>query len=329
MTADATAILFLLIVTPLLAAAACLLWFLARVRRRWQPEPEGRPPLIRRWWVVLPSAVYLAIYLACLLWAWLIEPYRVDVTNTVVTVPEPVLGHDRFRIVHLSDLHLEGKTSRERKMIEAVHAAKPHLILLTGDYLNERESTPILADILESFDAPYGVYAVTGNWDRKFIIADIFSAEAKRRGPDAKGPRLLQDDYVLVRSGGMKLLILGQAYRSQRTLTELLEGASEDAYRIFLHHTPDASEQIVALPPDRHVDLFLCGHTHGGQVRLPFWGAVITFAKQHKKYETGLYKVGETDMYVNRGLGLEGGPAPRIRFLCRPEVAIIDLVVQP
>jgi predicted MPP superfamily phosphohydrolase len=74
------------------------------------------------------------------------------------------------------------------------------------------------------------------------------------------------------------------------------------------------------------VDLFLCGHTHGGQVRLPFWGAVITMSKHHKRFESGLYDVGGVPMYVNRGVGCEGGSAPRVRFLCRPEVAVFDLV---
>ena len=60
---------------------------------------------------------------------------------------------------------------------------------------------------------------------------------------------------------------------------------------------------------------------------LPFWGAVVTLSKYHKKYERGIYRVSDTTMIVSRGLGLEGGAAPRVRFLCRPEVGIIDLVL--
>jgi hypothetical protein len=72
------------------------------------------------------------------------------------------------------------------------------------------------------------------------------------------------------------------------------------------------------------MDLYLCGHTHGGQVRLPFYGALVTFSRYGKKYEAGEYIVGNTVMYVNRGVGMENN-APRIRFLTRPEVALIEV----
>jgi predicted MPP superfamily phosphohydrolase len=76
----------------------------------------------------------------------------------------------------------------------------------------------------------------------------------------------------------------------------------------------------------QRVDLFLCGHTHGGQVCLPGWGAVITLSKYHKTYERGLYGVDGVPMYVSRGVGSGAGAVPAVRFLSRPEVAVIDLV---
>lgn len=122
---------------------------------------------------------------------------------------------------------------------------------------------------------------------------------------------------------------MGQGIYPGRPLKDLLKGLEDDATTIYLHHTPDAVEELLAREPGQRVDLFLCGHTHGGQVCLPFWGAIVTFSRQHKKYERGLYRVGDVSMYVNRGVGLEGGAVPRLRFLSRPEVVVIDLVCRP
>ena len=74
-----------------------------------------------------------------------------------------------------------------------------------------------------------------------------------------------------------------------------------------------------------NVDLYLCGHTHGGQIAMPFYGALITMSKFGKKYEAGMYTVGDTILYVNRGIGMDGGPAPRVRFLARPEITVFEI----
>lgn len=326
MPVDALVLLFLILFLPMACAAVCLIWLWTKARRRLKLISPDRIAFVERTWVILPCAAFLAIYVLCFLWAWLVEAYWVEVTKTEIPVDRPVLGFDRFRIVHLSDLHCERETRRERAVLEAVRDAQPHLILLTGDYLNAREYTPTLETMLRALDAPYGVFGVPGNWDRKFDIPSLFRAAARNRGSDF--PRFLEDEYVLLKRDEHKLLLVGQGIAPHRGLSELLKDASPDAYRIFLQHMPDAVEQITALPPGERLDLFLCGHTHGGQVRLPLWGAVVTLSKFHKKYEMGYYRVGATHMYVNRGVGLEGGFAPRVRFLCRPEVAVIDLVAR-
>lgn len=87
------------------------------------------------------------------------------------------------------------------------------------------------------------------------------------------------------------------------------------------YHTPDPVE---ALPPG--VDLYLAGHTHGGQVRLPFYGALITMSRFDKRYEMGRYEVNGTTLYVNRGIGSEGDGLGRARLLARPEITVIDLM---
>jgi uncharacterized protein len=240
-------------------------------------------------------------------------------TETSIPAAQPVLGKDRFRIVHLSDLHLEQAGRRELRMVELVREARPDLILLTGDYSNTREGLGSLDDVLRALVAVAPVYGVPGNWDSKFATAEVF-----RR----TGATLLSDETRLIERNGRKLRLVGQDVYPKKSLKELLRGLNDGAYTVFMHHKPDAADELLGREPGQSVDLFLCGHTHGGQVRLPLWGAVITLSKFHKKYECGLYDVGGVPMYVHRGVGCEGSSAPRVRFLCRPEVALLDLVAK-
>ena len=99
-----------------------------------------------------------------------------------------------------------------------------------------------------------------------------------------------------------------------------LDRVPADAFTILLYHYPDEVERA----RKRRVDLYCAGHTHGGQVALPLYGALLTLSRSGKKYEAGLYRVGETWLYVNRGIGMEGS-SPRVRFCARPEVTVILL----
>ena len=105
-----------------------------------------------------------------------------------------------------------------------------------------------------------------------------------------------------------------------------LKDATPDAFTLFLYHTPDA---ILEAAETGRVDLYCAGHTHGGQVALPFYGALVTLSKFGKKYESGLHREGRTWLYVTRGIGMEGDPAPRVRYFARTEVTVIELAPPP
>jgi predicted MPP superfamily phosphohydrolase len=113
-------------------------------------------------------------------------------------------------------------------------------------------------------------------------------------------------------------LVADDAARMGETVAQ----SSEEALRLLLFHSPDIAQDA----SEAGVDLYLCGHTHGGQVRLPFYGALITSSALGKKYEMGRYEIGPMTLYVSRGIGVEGASAPRARFLCSPEVILWSLV---
>jgi predicted MPP superfamily phosphohydrolase len=116
--------------------------------------------------------------------------------------------------------------------------------------------------------------------------------------------------------------LIGTSIDHETGLPKLLNALNPKSFNIFLYHFPSEILGISKFP----IDLMLAGHTHGGQVCLPFYGAVITHSKTSKRFESGLYRVGDTWLYVNRGIGMDGGLSPRVRFLARPELTIIDLV---
>jgi hypothetical protein len=292
-------------------------WLFFSVARRGGFIPPDKRSWVERRWVIRSAAGCLALFSGCYAWGSLVEAGWVRTSRLEIEVDRPVLGHPRFRIVHLSDLHLERFGGRERRMVEAVVQAAPHMILLTGDYMNVREGGGALVEVLKGLGAPHGIFGVEGHWDAKFPVRRLF---------ESGGATLLEDETRLIEREGHRLRLAGQGCPPDRPLRELLGGISDEAFTILLNHTPDAVEDLQARGEGRRVDLFLCGHTHGGQVRLPLWGAIVTLTRNHKKYEQGLYRVGDVPMYVNRGVGLEGGAVPRVRFLAPPEVAVLDLV---
>jgi predicted MPP superfamily phosphohydrolase len=139
--------------------------------------------------------------------------------------------------------------------------------------------------------------------------------------------RWLRNEAVRVEVAGQSIFLVGvtcdrDPQADSAALDAVLRGLPEDAYTILMYHTPDLMPEAA----QRGIGLYLAGHTHGGQWRLPFYGAVLTSSVYGKRYEMGHYVQGATELYVSRGLGMEGLAAPRARFICPPEVVLLTLL---
>lgn len=253
--------------------------------------------------------------LVCMGYGRFIEPTRIEVN--VMTVPTPKLKDTTFRIVQISDLHCDLETRNENAMVRIINSLKPDVVVATGDYLNDASALPRLKATLAQLKPPLGALAVAGNFEvNSWSELDLFSET---------GFRLLPQETVSITKGNESITISGLGFDRAGAWKELLTDLPSDRFNVFLYHMPDLIEDVSG----SGVDLYLCGHTHGGQVALPWYGAVITLSKFGKKYESGRYQVGETMLYVNRGLGLEPRPAPQVRFCARPEIAVFDIVPMP
>ncbi|MBI1797013.1 MAG: metallophosphoesterase [Candidatus Eisenbacteria bacterium] len=249
--------------------------------------------------LLLAAAAILAVD------ALLLEPNWIEVTRATVAAPiaRPLT------IAHLTDLHTRGVGFRERRMLAILARERPDLIVITGDITQERGSLEDALPVLAGLRAPLGVWAVRGNWE-------IWRPSPHERAAlAAAGVRLLVNEAAPL---GDSLWLAGfdDPYVGRPDVDRTLGAVPRGAWTIALFHAPALLDRIAGRVP-----LALAGHTHGGQVQLPF---VPTFWLPGgcDGYLKGWFTRGGTRMYVSRGVGMSGPP---VRFLCRPEVAIITL----
>lgn len=260
-----------------------------------------------------------------LLYATLVEPINLKLTHLAIELEQMEGTDDHVRVLHISDIHIERLTKREKLLLEIVQEQKPDLILITGDYPNlSYTRDPITLSQIQQFlgqlYAPYGVIATLGSppVDKREVVPALF---------DDLDIRLLIDEWELVETeNGIELAILGldcshHLPTDRERLSRLMDSSPEASVHILLYHAPDLMPEATGYG----IDLYLCGHTHGGQVRLPLYGAILTSSQLGKRYEMGHYQDGRTNLYVSRGVGLEGLSAPRVRFLSPPEITLITI----
>lgn len=260
----------------------------------------------------LPLHALALLGLLCAGWGFFVEPWRLQI-NTF-TIYTDKLNDTSLRIVQISDLHCDLRTRLEPRLVEQINQLKPDLIVLTGDALNHKDALPLLHKTLYSMHSSIGKYAVRGNVDnRKFKTVSLF---------EGTGFVELPMDALTLEKDGQSFGLCGIDHALGPNSIQALRHLSSDRFNILLFHNTDLVEYLESKP----VDLYLCGHTHGGQIALPLWGSLLADSVRNKQYEWGLYRVGRMDLYVNRGVGMTDGLLPRARFWAVPEIAVFDIV---
>lgn len=248
-----------------------------------------------------------------------IEPARVEVRELSLVLRRLDREFDGYRVALISDIHMDGwmTPARIAKIFELLNDQEPDLVAIAGDYvtdtvmLDSRE----LSNALSRIEAKDGVVGVLGNHD--------YQADQRmvRRLIHQSGIVELANDVHTVRRGDGALHVAGvDNFRQRKARLDLvLEKLPEEGAAILLAHEPDFADVSAATG---RFDLQLSGHSHGGQVRLPFVGPVVR-PLYGMMYPDGLYELDGMLQYTNRGLGLLG---PHLRFNCRPEITILTLL---
>ena len=333
-------LLWLLALVPFHASwtSALLLWgfFLGDWLLLWGLPVAGRsfgppqPPalmlaLMRVPFALLPGPwVWLVQGLgtALLYYGFWIEPHTLRLTRQRLTSAKLAQGA-RLCLLQVSDLHVERLTSRERRLNRLIDELRPDAIAFTGDFLSlsrvhDPESWADVRSLIAAWRAPLGIYVVTGSppVDEPEVVARLLEG--------LPHVRCLHDERIAVGQPGLDLLGMDcshQPHVDGPKLARLTAAGTTSRFTLLLYHSPDLAPQAEQLG----VDLMLSGHTHGGQVRLPWFGAFYTSSLYGKRFEAGRYALGASTLYVSRGVGMEGKGAPRVRFLCPPEVVLWEI----
>ena len=240
------------------------------------------------------------------------------ITRLNLRLPNLHSNFNGFRLVHISDIHLDGWMNRRRleEFIGLVNDQKPDLVVITGDFVSHSSThhETELAISLKQIRARYGAAAVLGNHDH---WAD---PQMVRRALKASGVRDLSNRFITLERQGAQLHIAGvdDIIEHLDRLDLVLNSLPEEGSAILLAHEPDYANTSAA---SGRFDLQLSGHSHGGQVVLPLIGAPI-LPRLGRLYPSGLYQVRGMYQYTNRGLGMTGF---NLRLNSHPEVTVFTL----
>ncbi|MFB5193993.1 metallophosphoesterase [Neobacillus sp. KR4-4] len=257
------------------------------------------------------------------LYANRIEPSLLDIQELQIKHPLIPKSFDGIKLVQFSDTHLGFQYSLHQftKLAKKINSLQPDIILFTGDLMDEpNQYTEInkLLPILKGLHAPLGKYCIFGNHDHGGYGSDIYRNIMENSDFNV----LLNESAPVKMSDGSMICLLGidDAMLGNPNLPLALRNVPQNTFKLLLSHAPDLAQTAAQYP----VHWQLSGHSHGGQIKIPFLGALVT-PPFGQLYPEGLYSVGDDSslsLYVNRGIGTTRLP---FRFLSKPELTIFTL----
>ena len=307
-------------------ARALHVWFSklfpsARPRHRWFSPARRRfleKTAMALGWMPFAASAYGMLY----------ERTDIETTHQPIKLRRLPKAFDGFRLAQLSDLHIGPfmTAGQIRQCVEMVNRLKPDAVALTGDFITWDASTAAaVVESLSGLRAPFGIVGCLGNHERWAHAEDLITRLFAERGV-----RILRLDRTLIESGGERLNVIGVDYqthtrfgpKNEGFVREYLEGVEPlvlpDTCNILLSHNPNTFDRAAALG----IDLSLAGHTHGGQVTLEFISPNLSPSRLITSYVRGWFQKGDSQLYVNRGIGTIGVP---IRFASPPEITLYEL----
>lgn len=253
------------------------------------------------------------------LWSTQIEPYWLETVRTTHQLPAARSGKAPLRIAVLADLQNDTVGPHQHGVIDALLAESPDLILIPGDLYDSKAAHAHVEDfrgLLAKLHAPGGVFMVVGDHDSIPMLTTMV------QGTEV----VLLDDRTVqldIKDRRIELLGLSLPARPSYDAALVKEARNPELIRLVLVHRP---RLVQALSPNDGVDLVVAGHTHGGQINVPFFGPPVTISPLPRDVAAGgLHRVNGTPLYISRGVGGVQFALPLIRFNCRPEISIITL----
>lgn len=250
-----------------------------------------------------------------------VEPFWVSVEHVPLTLPRLTPAFHNFRLVQISDIHLSDSMDSEKvfDVTRTIIDLQPDVVAITGDFVDRMrgldQSLAGLHEALKPLAAETQVVAVLGNHD-------YWTGPSKvRKTLQEIGIQELPNEVLRFERGGESLFIAGvdDVWAGDPSLSRVVTAiGNQPGAAILMAHEPDFADQTLKTG---RFDLQISGHSHGGQVVMPFIGPPVV-PRYAKKYPSGLYRLGSLVQYTNRGLGTI---RPRVRINCRPEITVFHL----
>jgi predicted MPP superfamily phosphohydrolase len=252
-----------------------------------------------------------------------VEPHHLMIRRVTIGTPKVTAP---LRILHMSDIQSARVEGYEARVFEQARALNPDLVLMTGDMLHPiapatfQSEWPKLRDLIQTLSPPGGVWGILGS-------TDGWMAELPPEEHVGLNLLSLQSGQVDLPQGRIHLfgLPLNESRwpdSEQLPVQAWLDRTEPDDFRILLGHAPDFAREARKRP----VDLCLAGHTHGGQIRIPFVGPLVTFSNVPRSWARGYREIGQTRLNVSAGVGCEHAYGlPNLRINCPPEMTLIEL----
>ena len=242
-----------------------------------------------------------------------LRPELRSVTMEFLNLPAE---YDGFQILHLSDFHIDGTDGLADVLAARLDELRPDLCVLTGDYRFEDHGPcgavyPLMRKIVSSIRARHGIIGILGNHDAAEIAC----------GLEEMGVRMLVNEAAEIGAGAVPIWLIGVDDNfdyGTDDLEKAVAGVPADGFKVLLAHAPELYEPAA----DNGIDLYLAGHTHAGQIRLPLVGAIKQNARCPRAYAYGHWRYRGMQGYTSPGVGCSSLP---IRFNCPPELVLIEL----
>lgn len=267
--------------------------------------------------IFLPLLVFF-LFLFVFIYSFFIEPEALETTHTKIDI---LPGNGKITLVQLTDFHIGENAGRIEQIKETVNALNPDIIVLTGDYVNDNEAG--IKNLKGLMELKAGAkYAVLGNhdyglWSFAPVLKNEKLADKVEEKLEEMGFVVLRNEIEKIEINGYELQIIGldDVWAGKSEYRKIKDKINETIPTILLSHQQDAVENF-----NVDADLVLSGHTHGGQIVLPFIGSLPKLFGFKGKYPSGLHREKNYWIYVSKGVS--GSP----RFLCRPEITVLELI---
>jgi uncharacterized protein len=260
----------------------------------------------------------LLLGISLFIYAYFIEPNWIEIRQVKITLPHLAPEFNGYRVVQISDIHTDRTMTPQRldHLFQLVNRQQADLVAITGDFVtrNSQRFIPNLQNSIAQLHPRDQTVAVLGNHD---YWADPNVITLSLKQPNIS---LLKNDIYTIHRGDSTLNIAGidDILVGKSRLDLVLKKLPEQGATILLAHEPDFADTSAAT---KRFDLQLSGHSHAGQIRIPFFRPVI-LPPLSEKYYKGLYQLNGMKLYTNRGIGTTG---LHLRFNCRPEITVFTL----